>query len=89
MLTLEQIKEIKMKLIYVKASLRQALTDLMFIEEIELMNIEGITLEKANDIRKKFSNVRMLTGEKMNVFLKCLGQFRNRPKTTLIDPEEQ
>jgi hypothetical protein len=76
MVTLEQIKEIQEKLAYVKASLRQMLVDLMFIDEIDLMNIETITFEQVNDIRKKFARLRMIAGEKMNVFLKYLGQVK-------------
>lgn len=77
MFTLDQVREIKEKLAYVKASLRQALIDLMFMDEIDFMNMEALTFEKAEDIRKKFARVRMIAGEKMNVFLKCLGQFKD------------
>jgi DNA helicase TIP49 (TBP-interacting protein) len=76
MITIEQIKEIKTTLAYAKSVLRQALVDLMFIDEIDLMDIEAMTFEKANDIRKKFARLRMMTGEKMNVFLKCLEKFK-------------
>lgn len=75
MLTLEKIKEIKTKLAHLKASLRQALTDSMFIDEIDLMDIEEMTLEQVDDIRKRVARLRMSAGEKINSFLRCWEQF--------------
>lgn len=87
MLPLEQIKEIKEKLAYTKASLRQMLVELMFIDEIDLINMDAITFEQVNDIRKKFARLRILAGAKMNVFLKCLGQVKE-PSQSNQEPAE-
>jgi hypothetical protein len=60
MMNLEQIKEIKKGVIHSKLALWQALHDLMTIEEVDLMDVKDMSLDRMSEVRKKVTRLRGL-----------------------------
>lgn len=69
MITIEQIEEIKEKIAVLKDYLRQSLHEVMSIDEIDLRKIEAITFDKANEIRKRLSRLKLALSNKFNLLV--------------------
>lgn len=74
MITIEQIEEIKKKIAFLKDHLRQSLHEVMAIDEIDLRNIEAITFDKANEIRKRLSRLKPAVSNKFNLLVSFFEQ---------------
>jgi hypothetical protein len=74
MITIEQIEEIKKKIAFLKEHLRQSLHEVMSIDEIDLRNIEEITFDKANEIRKRISRLKPELSNKFNILVSFFEQ---------------
>ncbi len=74
MITIEQIEEIKKKIAFLKDHLRQSLHEVMAIDEIDLRNIEEITFDKANEIRKRLSRLKPAVSNKFNLLVSFFEQ---------------
>lgn len=72
MINNEQIEEIKEKIAFLKNYLRQSLHEVMVIDEIDLRKIEAITFDKANEIRKRISQLKPLLSNKFNILVSLL-----------------
>ena len=60
MMNFEQIKEIKKGITHSKLALWQALHDVMQIEEVDLVDVKDITLDRMSEVRKKVTRLRGL-----------------------------
>jgi hypothetical protein len=89
MITVEQIEEIKEKIAVLKIHLHQSLHEVMSIDEIDLRKVETITFEKANEIRKRFSRLKLVLSNKFNLLVEFFehklenkGYFKQRQTQT-------
>ena len=62
MFVLKDIVEIKKKLIHAKLALWQGLHDLMYLDDIDLMEVREITIDQAKILRKKAEKARAIVG---------------------------
>ena len=69
MINLEQIKEIKENTAFLKEHLIKSLFEIILIDEFDLRNIEAITFEKANEVRKKLSRLKPEVSNKFNLLI--------------------
>ncbi len=74
MITIEQIEEIKKNIAFLKEHLRQSLHEVMSIDEIDLRNIEEITFDKANEIRKRLARLKPEVSNKFNILVSFFEQ---------------
>jgi hypothetical protein len=72
MLTIDQLKEIKKSITLSKLALWQALHDVMQIEEIDLVDVKDMTLDRMGEVRKKLTVTRGLIGTQLNPLFELL-----------------
>jgi hypothetical protein len=78
MITLQDIFEIKKKLVHAKLALWQGLHDLIHIEEIDLidlMDAKSIPSDRLTEIRKKVARAKGLIGMRLNPLFELLRAF--------------
>ena len=75
MINFEQIKEIKKGVTHSKLALWQALHDLMTIEEVDLMDVKDMSLDRMSEVRKKVTRLRGLIGTLLNPLFELLHAF--------------
>jgi len=66
MMNIEQIKEIKRKLVHARMTLMQCYNSFTFIEEIDLAEVKELSAEHAEALRVKASNARIRLGLRFN-----------------------
>ena len=69
MITSKQIKEIKKNIYRLKDDLWKSLYEVTSIDEIDLKNIEAITFDKANKIRKRLSRLKLTVSHNFNILI--------------------
>ena len=72
MLNIDQLKEIKKGVTHSKLALWQALHDLMSIEEIDLVDVKDMTIDRMSEVRKKLTLTRGLIGTRLNPLFELL-----------------
>lgn len=75
MMNIDQIKEIKKGVTHSKLALWQALHDVMQIEEVDLVDVKDITLDRMSEVRKKVTRLRGLIGTRLNPLFELLHAF--------------
>ena len=72
MMNIDQLKEIKKGVTHSKLALWQALHDVMQIEEIDLVDVKDMTLDRMGEVRKKLTLTRGLIGTRLNPLFELL-----------------
>lgn len=95
MITSKQVKEIKKNIYHLKDSLWKSLYEVMSVDEIEIKNIEAITFDKANEIRKRLARLKPTVSHKFNILVSFFdnllahkGYFKqNCPKKSFLEKD--
>ena len=72
MLNIDQLKQIKQGVTHSKLALWQALHDVMQIEEIDLVDVKDMTIDRMSEVRKKLTLTRGLIGTRLNPLFELL-----------------